>query len=225
MAQFDLVFEGGGAKGMVFAGALAVLAERGHTHRRLLGTSAGAITATFIAAGYSPDEMVEVMSETGPDGRPRFASFMDTPEEFAPETIEESLLFDVFREIDVPFVHGWLENKVDHKIFNLLNENPRFRRVFSFIERGGLYKGDNFLNWLREKLGAKNPAFATATLREFFDLTQTDLSVVSSDTTAQEMRVLNHRTAPDIPVANAVRMTMSIPFVWQEVHWQAGWGS
>jgi NTE family protein len=49
--------------------------------------------------------------------------------------------------------------------------------------------------------------------------------MVVSDTASQDMRVLNHRTAPDVPVANVVRMTMSIPFVWQEVIWQESWGS
>jgi predicted acylesterase/phospholipase RssA len=39
-----------------------------------------------------------------------------------------------------------------------------------------------------------------------------------------EMLVLNHRTAPGVPVANAVRMSMSIPFVWEEVVWQPEWG-
>jgi NTE family protein len=50
MAQFDIVFEGGGAKGSVFAGALEVLNQQGHTYRRLIGTSAGAISATLVAA-------------------------------------------------------------------------------------------------------------------------------------------------------------------------------
>jgi NTE family protein len=36
--------------------------------------------------------------------------------------------------------------------------------------------------------------------------------------------VLNHRTAPDCPVVWAVRMSMSIPLLWDEVVWQAGWG-
>ena len=39
------------------------------------------------------------------------------------------------------------------------------------------------------------------------------------------MLVLNHRTAPDVPVAMAVRMSMSIPFVWREVVWQKEWGT
>ena len=46
MQPIDLVFEGGGAKGMVFVGALEELfgGDR-YTFGRLLGTSAGAITA------------------------------------------------------------------------------------------------------------------------------------------------------------------------------------
>ena len=56
MATFDMVFEGGGAKGTAFVGALEVLFAAGHKHRRLVGTSAGAITATLLGAGYSPQE-------------------------------------------------------------------------------------------------------------------------------------------------------------------------
>ena len=53
--KYDLVFEGGGAKGMVFVGALHVFEAQGHTYGRLLGTSAGAITATLLAAGLPAD--------------------------------------------------------------------------------------------------------------------------------------------------------------------------
>jgi predicted acylesterase/phospholipase RssA len=47
--EFDLVFEGGGAKGIVFVGAVQEFEALGHTADRLLGTSAGAITATLLA--------------------------------------------------------------------------------------------------------------------------------------------------------------------------------
>jgi len=39
------------------------------------------------------------------------------------------------------------------------------------------------------------------------------------------MLVLNHRTAPHCPTIWAVRMSMSIPFVWQEVQWSPSWGT
>ena len=51
--KFDMVFEGGGAKGMVFVGAMQVFLSQNHTYGRLLGTSAGAITAALLAAGLA----------------------------------------------------------------------------------------------------------------------------------------------------------------------------
>lgn len=53
----DLVFEGGGVKGIALVGALAELLARGYEPVRLAGTSAGAIVAALYAAGYSPEEL------------------------------------------------------------------------------------------------------------------------------------------------------------------------
>ena len=55
--NYDLVFEGGGAKGMVFVGAMQEFEPRQHGFNWLLDASAGAITATFLAAGYNTQEM------------------------------------------------------------------------------------------------------------------------------------------------------------------------
>lgn len=52
-----------------------------------------------------------------------------------------------------------------------------------------------------------------------------DLTLVASDTTDREMPMLHHRTAPKVPAVWAVRMSMSIPFVWREVLWQKEWGT
>ena len=81
-----------------------------------------------------------------------------------------------------------------------------------------------FVEWLTEKLAAKGVA-ATDTLATVFAQKQVDLSVVTSDTSDIEMLVLNHRTAPDVPIAWAVRMSMSIPQAWREVVWQESWGT
>ena len=54
---------GGGAKGIVFVGAYLGLGRRGRTTGRLLGTSAGAITATLISARYAPEEMLVALNE------------------------------------------------------------------------------------------------------------------------------------------------------------------
>ncbi len=59
----DLVFEGGGVKGIGLAGALATLEERGYEPQNVAGTSAGAITAALLAAGYSAAELRKLIIE------------------------------------------------------------------------------------------------------------------------------------------------------------------
>jgi len=225
MAQYDLVFEGGGAKGSSFVGALEVLHEAGHIHRRLVGTSAGAISATFLAAHYAPNEMLEAVNERLPDGKPRFSSFMDTPEgnAFADEEKKNSTTMSVLSRIDLPGIPGVFEKNLDARLLEALLAIPPYRQLFSFVECGGLFSGMKFLDWIREKLAVKG-IDENATLREFAEQTGSDLSLVASDTTDVEMLVLNHRTAPDCPIAWAVRMSMSIPFVWREVVWREPWG-
>ena len=39
------------------------------------------------------------------------------------------------------------------------------------------------------------------------------------------MLILNHRTAPDCPLVRAVRMSMNLPLLWEEVIWQEDWGT
>ena len=218
MASFDVVFEGGGAKGSVFVGALEVLLQAGHSTRRLIGTSAGAITATLLAAGYSPEEMLRAVNEKLPNGKPRFTTFMDKPvgADFSEEMRQRSQTMQALSAIPLP---GSLENR----ILGLLLANPGYAQLFSFVECGGLFAGNAFVEWLEEKLAAKGIA-SSDTLEIFARKKNADLSVVASDTSDIEMLVLNHRTAPKLPVAWAVRMSMSIPFVWREVEWQESWG-
>lgn len=59
----DLVFEGGGVKGIGLAGAFAALQRAGFTHKRVAGTSAGAITAALVAAGYGAEELDSILLE------------------------------------------------------------------------------------------------------------------------------------------------------------------
>ena len=59
----DLVLEGGGVKGIGFAGALLVLAEAGYHFPRVAGTSAGAIAATLVASIEKAGKDMSVISE------------------------------------------------------------------------------------------------------------------------------------------------------------------
>jgi NTE family protein len=219
MSLYDLVFEGGGAKGSAFVGALDVLFAAGHNYRRVIGTSAGAITATLLGAGYSPAEMLAACNETVPGTtNPIFTTFMDAPQssDFSNEVRDHSQTMELFRLVHVP-------DLVSRGILHALLEADLYRELFSFNECGGFYSGDAFLAWFRGKLQAKG-IDPNTTWRDFSIKTNSDVSVVTSDVTDQEMVVLNSRTAPDCPVAESVRMSMSIPFVWREMIWEDGWG-
>lgn len=222
--QFDLVFEGGGAKGIVFVGALTALLEQGHGYRRLVGTSAGAITASLCAAGYTPAQMLACINQRTADGKPVFSTFMDQPAaaDFSPADIDASLTMKALNAIDLPMVPDVVENRIDRFLIDQLLKNPIYARLFAFTERGGFYSGHAFLSWMQDRLAEKG-FDREITLEGLYNATQSDLSLVATNVGLREMLVLNHRTAPNLPVARAVRMSMSIPFVWEEIIWSQDW--
>lgn len=222
--EYDLVFEGGGAKGLSFAGALRVFEKYGHTPRRVIGTSAGSIMATLIAAGYNAQESFTASSEKLDDGRPRFASFMDTPTLEEEPVLQESMRYWLQTELDNPNVPNMIEPFLD-RIVDYMIEKDTVRHLISFLLRGGWYSGASFLQWMKDKLDADGRNLSNTTLSEFQEKTHRDLSVVASDITGKEMLVLNHRTAPNCPTVWAVRMSMGCPFAWPEVIWKAEWGT
>jgi NTE family protein len=180
----DLVFEGGGVKGIGLAGALQTLEERGYVPQNVAGTSAGAISAALLAAGYTADELREIIV---------------------------SLDYRQFQD------RAW-EDKV-----------PLIERSLSLLLDLGLYEGDRFLDWMRERLEAKG-------VRTFADLVHPDfaddprfrsrLQVIASDVTTHELLVLPRDAkklgieADDLDVALAVRMSMSIPVFFEPVRFE-----
>lgn len=74
MSQFrNLIFEGGGVKGIAYAGAIKVLGEKNILKpiERIGGTSAGAITAALLAVGANWEDIREIVGGTN------FRKFMD----------------------------------------------------------------------------------------------------------------------------------------------------
>src|SRR5262249_13088638 len=143
-ATFDMVFEGGGAKGTAFVGALDVLFAAGHRHRRLIGTSAGAITAALLGAGYSPSELLDAVNQKVPEtGEPIFTSFLDAPDRasFDQSIIDGSVTVDLLQRAHVPGI-------IDQTVVRGLLEIDLYRELFSFVECGGFFFGVAFLSWV-----------------------------------------------------------------------------
>jgi NTE family protein len=70
-SNVDLVFEGGGMKGIGLVGALSILEQRGYRVQNLAGTSAGSIVATLYAAGYTAGELRALLRDLD------FTQFLD----------------------------------------------------------------------------------------------------------------------------------------------------
>src|SRR5690554_307498 len=69
----DAVFEGGGVKAIGLVGALSVAERLGYRWVNVAGSSAGAIVAALVAAGYRAAELEDIFRTTD------FRMFRDPP--------------------------------------------------------------------------------------------------------------------------------------------------
>ena len=217
---FDVVFRGGGIKGVAFVGALEKLVAGKHATRRLVGSSAGAIFATSWAAGYTPAEMLKKVGERR-DGKLVFASFLATARrpEWVPELLWGPLTgtmntmirraAKLIPKVDPDKAEGWGAKSLALTIGGAVCDDQPFRDWMGDVLKD---KGIDPVMPLKAFHAAINKARPQ------------QLSLIAADITAQNALVLNERTAPDLPILEAVRMSMGIPFVWKEVAWKEAWG-
>ena len=105
--RVDLVFEGGGVKGIGLAGAYAYLDAQGFQPQHVAGTSAGAITAALVAAGYTGDELRQLVLE-----EMRYRAFADGGHWPLSQGIE------MLRHKGLhpgSFFEGWMREHLEHK--------------------------------------------------------------------------------------------------------------
>jgi NTE family protein len=179
--RVDLVFEGGGVKGIGLAGAFRELYDSEYRPECVAGTSAGAITASLVAAGYTGEELEQLVLH-----EMHFPAFADEP------------------PLHLLGVAG---------------------EVVDILKDRGLHSGNYFREWIREHLAAKG-------LTTFGQLHDPDadhpnrayrLQVIASDLTDHGMLVLPRDANkiginPDqLAIADAVRMSMSIPIFFDPV--------
>ncbi len=90
------VFKGGGAKGVVYAGALRAAHAHGLRFASVAGSSAGAITATLVACDLDPDDFDRVAADAMGRVKRRF--------------IRGLIPFTSSSVFDVSGLASWLEN-------------------------------------------------------------------------------------------------------------------
>ena len=185
--------------------------------------------ATFTAAGFSVDEMLAALSEKDDNGVPVFQQFLGQPRPFTPDEVANSVTREILRQIDLRLLPNFIEDRLDNLVLRLMTQEELIN-MFSFVERGGWYSADAFVNWAMAKLDQTSPEglernLSEKTFAEFHQITGRELSLVAADITGQRMLVLNRRTAPQLPVVWGMRMSMSLPLLWQEVLWKREWGT
>ncbi|TAE29619.1 MAG: patatin [Cytophagales bacterium] len=169
----NLVFEGGGVRGIAYAGALTALEQRGtlKTIERVGGTSVGAITALLVALNYSAAEM---------------------------KTVLDDLNIGQFNDGRLFFVGGF----------------SRMGRTY------GWYRGERFERWLEGLIARKtgDPRLTFAQLHQRLPGQPfRDLYVTGTNLTTQRAVVFSHEQTPDMALATAVRISMSVPLYFGAV--------
>lgn len=165
----NIVFEGGGIRGIAFGGVLKFFEEHDLMKfvKRLAGSSAGAIVAAAVSVGYTGDEVIEILDKTN------FGEFKDD---------SWGVVLDVYR----------------------------------FFSKYGIYKGDKFLDWFKGLVKAKTGNENT-TFKEVYEEYGNELVITGTCLNRAQTYYFDYKSWPDMPIALAVRISMSIPLIFKAV--------
>jgi NTE family protein len=198
----DLAIEGGGVKGIGIVGAVSVLAEAGYQFQRIAGSSAGAIAAALIAS----------MTKAG------------VPMTELKQTLETFKFGDVMTQ-------GPIHRFLDH----FGKGGDELADAAALTHETGIYTGDYIEKWIESTLGHLGvTTFADLKLTEADDPGMSlpedrryRLVVHTSDITRGQLVHLPWdygyygAASDEQKVAQAVRASMSIPFFFDPVTFDA----
>lgn len=195
----NLVFEGGGVLGIAYLGALQYLFEHGLLTEvtRVAGTSAGAITACLMSMSL-PFDQVKAMTDS--------LEF-----EKIPGTEENPLLAD-------------LPTPLRKTLGDLFGD---VECVFRLINNFGWYSSDYFYQWIKKQIASqfdakkKQPPYTFADFHNpEIHLNQRpfhELYIVGTDLNYHQSKVFCFESTPYMEVAEAVRISMSIPLFFEAI--------
>jgi len=159
------VFQGGGARGIAYVGALKAFVESGKWFSSVAGASAGAITAALVAGGAKPDELGDLGEALLRRLKPRVP------------------LLDHALAAIHPAVARW---------------NPSGLR-------------EELDTWLQSRVSTNHSSVTFADL-------YLDLYVVALDVVAMSPVVISRHRHPEVPVADAVVASCSLPMVFEPAY-------
>jgi NTE family protein len=196
----NLIFEGGGCKIAAYCGALSASYEKNLFNWNEIvnvgGTSAGAITASLLATGYSFKEVIEIFTKLD------YASFLDHNQSMKKEIFEmKDEKFSLFKMLKFSF-----------ECYNHLASNGY-----------GLFDGKVFLDEAESYMSAKMGKHATfQELAERIEREKNEgvesqlkyLFLIGSNLKTGQSDIFSHLTTPNMIISDAMRISMSLPFIW-----------
>lgn len=211
----NLIFKGGGVKGLAYVGAIKVLEEKGLISgvKRVSGTSAGAITSTLLAMQYDSDEIQHLLSSKN------MKDFLDHP--FTKERIKEKI-----KNIGVSTVVSALSTVYETIKAALISPVSAalapLKALFSAAwNTTGLCKGEDFRKWMEERIKEKTGK-EFCTFRELRELIEQGkpfkhLHIFVLKLNSEEIAHI-HSEDPkwdNLIISDIVRASMSIPGVFE----------
>ncbi|MCJ7716499.1 MAG: patatin-like phospholipase family protein [Anaerolineales bacterium] len=174
----NLVFKGGGIRGIAYMGVLEILDEYRiiENIQRVAGTSAGAIAAAIVSFRLSVPETKELFNSL---------DFTKVPQN---------------------------ETKLKSRKFLRFPEEESSRR---FFKNFGWYSSEYFYNWLEEVIAGQCDGNRRATFSDFKDYGFRDLFIMVTNVSRQRVEIFSADHTPDVAVADAVRMSLSIPVFFE----------
>lgn len=83
----------------------------------------------------------------------------------------------------------------------------------NFLKNYGLDSGNFVISWI-ETLMIKAGYKIDITFRELYERTQIHFDILAVDLTKNETKYFNYKTEPDMKITTAIRLSISIPFVY-----------
>lgn len=184
----NLVFKGGGIRGIAYAGALEVLESYGILPQieRVAGTSAGALTATLVSFRINHQAIYD---------RLRSLDFTKVPQMRTSKTKKRELL------ASIGLVNGELAC------------------TSRLITEYGWYSSQYIYDFLQETIAEYCGGNGRATFEEFRARGYHDLFIVASNLSKRRPEIFSYDTTPKVAVADAVRLSMSIPFFFNALRY------
>jgi len=187
----NLVLKGGGIRGIAYAGVAQELEERGILSqiKRISGASAGAITAMVLSFGLSIEESMRIIDTL---------DFSKIPQARLKER----------KEGPINFLRTEFNNITDNLICT--------QRL---VDEYGWYATEYFYEWLQEVIAQQCDSNGRATFADFRKRGFRDLYVTAANISKRRSEMFSAATTPDAAVADAVRMSMSIPLFFRPLRY------